>query len=53
MEWTGVKWIWKNGDDPKLSTNTVAHYAVPEDVKQEYKSELREWIKQEWLLEYD
>ena len=52
VDWT-VKWIWKNGDDSNLSANTVAHYAVPEDVKQEYESELREWIKQGWLLEYD
>ena len=52
VDWT-VKWIWKNEDDPKISSNTVAHYAVPDDVKQEYESELREWIKQGWLLEYD
>ena len=52
VDWT-VKWIWKNGDDPKLSAIIIAHYAVPEDVKQEYEGELREWIKQGWLLEYD
>ena len=52
VDWT-VKWIWKNEDDPKILSNTVPHYAVPDDVKQEYESELREWIKQGWLLEYD
>ena len=48
-----VKWIWRKGDDPNLSVSTVDQYAVTEDVKPEYESELREWINQGRLLEND
>ena len=46
--WT-VKWRWK--DEVPILKNRVAEYTVKPHLRQEYESEIEEWIQNGWLQE--
>ena len=51
-EWT-MGWKWSGDQEPGLLKNKMEGYAVPDAARVEYEAEVREWIKQGWLLPYD
>ena len=51
-EWT-MGWKWRREQEPGLLKNKMAQYAVPSVVRERYEDEIREWIRQGWLLPYD
>ena len=48
-KWT-VEWKWENGE-PELA-NGCSGYAIPEECKEEFEMEVRQWIDAGWLEEY-
>ena len=51
-KWT-MLWKWNSGVGPQHLQNTVPEYRVPRDVRQEYESELCQWIEDGWLIPYE
>ena len=51
-EWT-VEWKWREDQEPGLLKNKMEQYAVPTAVQEPYELEVREWIRQGWLMVYD
>lgn len=51
-QWT-VLWNWCDGKEPPRLFCTALEYKVPREARQEYESELNQWITNEWLIPYD
>ena len=49
--WT-VSWRWSGNQGPAKLRNGVAEYYVPDQIRPAYEAELREWIKDGWLIPY-
>lgn len=50
--WT-VSWKWRNRNGPQWLKNDVAEYHIADDMRDEFTTELKSWIKEGWLLPYD
>ena len=49
--WT-ASWRWSGNQEPAKLRNGVAEYHVPDQIRPAYEVELREWIKDGWLIPY-
>ena len=49
--WT-TSWRWSGNQEPAKLWNGVAKYHVPDQIRPAYEEELREWIKDGWLIPY-
>ena len=49
--WT-ASWRWSGNQEPTKLWNRVAEYHVPDQIRPAYEEELREWIKDGWLIPY-
>ena len=49
--WT-ASWRWSGNQEPVKLRNGVAEYHVPDQIRPAYEEELREWIKDGWLIPY-
>ena len=49
--WT-ASWRWLGNQEPAKLRNGGAKYHVPDQIRPAYEEELREWIKDSWLIPY-
>ena len=49
--WT-ASWRWSGNQEPAKLRNGVAECHVPDQIRPAYEEELREWIKDGWLIPY-
>ena len=49
--WT-ASWRWLGNQKPAKLWNRVVKYHVPDQIRPAYEEELREWIKDGWLIPY-
>ena len=49
--WT-ASWRWLGNQEPAKLLNGVPEYHVPDQIRPAYEKELREWIKDGWLIPY-
>ena len=48
-----MSWKWAGGRPPGELGGAVDEYPVPEEARAEYEAELENWIRDDWLREYD
>ena len=48
-----MEWKWGDAQEPGLLKNKLEGYAIPEEARVEYETEVRQWIERGWLLLYD
>lgn len=47
-----VKWNWDSVDEPILS-RSISQYKTAPEIKERFVSEVRKWISNKWLIEYE
>ena len=55
IEFDGSKWTvaWKWSENEALIKSTVSQYEIPEKIKPQFEAEIKKWIENGWLTEYN